>query len=199
MEVGRWSLRSPRGTVSEITGGKFANGALSAAFVALATGAVQRANADRPDYGAMSDQEIKAFFENMAGTSYEDIENRYYARTGERLTPAQLRQALTDRSYVKSMGDKFNVQFRKVMAKFVPDTLEAALAAGYRKMGFFESLFHDPINNVKLVGPYGHMEAVYSRSGSFLIDTGPHVGTFNFFSPVNPAGHISADIVPHFR
>ena len=44
------------GTVSEITGGKFANGAMTAAFFSLVSSAAQRAN--RPNFNEMSDQEL---------------------------------------------------------------------------------------------------------------------------------------------
>ena len=44
------------GTVSEITGGKFANGAMTAAFFSLVSSAAQRAN--MPNFDEMSDQEL---------------------------------------------------------------------------------------------------------------------------------------------
>ena len=188
------------GTVSEITGGKFANGALSAAFVALASGAVRQANAGRPDYGAMSEQEFREFIEGAFGMSFEEIEHDYSALTSEGLTPAELKRAFADHSYVKSMGDKFDVQLRRIMNLNPPETLTEAFMRGYKKAGFFESLFHDPINNIKVIGPLGHKEAVYRRIGETLIPAGAaHAGTFNFFSPVNPMGHFSADVVPYLR
>lgn len=34
---------------------------------------------------------------------------------------------------------------------------------------------------------------------AFFLTSGDHAGTFKFFSPVNTAGDIVADVVPHFR
>ena len=63
-------------------------------------------------------------------------------------------------------------------------------------MRFLESLSHAPIYKVKLIGTYCHMESVFVRIGSDFVESDTHAGTFNFFSPVDPAGYIATDIVP---
>ena len=63
------------GTVSEITGGKFANGAVTAAFFSLVSSAAQRANT--PDFGKMTREQKVAWIQENAdklGLDFSKVE-----------------------------------------------------------------------------------------------------------------------------
>ena len=61
------------GTVSEITGGKFANGAMTAAFFSLVSSAAQRANT--PDFGKMTREQKVAWIQENADKLGLDFSN----------------------------------------------------------------------------------------------------------------------------
>ena len=190
------------GTVSEITGGKFVNGALSAAFVTLTAGVAQRVSASLPDLNGLSGEEFASRYEKEFGMSVKETANEYYAETGERVTVAEIRRLLTDPDYAGAQllaNKKLHVKLRKILGTHAPDTQQKAIARGYRKMGFFESLFHDPFNNVKFISPGGHVEAVFNRSTGAFVAEGGHAGTVNFFSPFNASAHGAADVLPHIK
>lgn len=58
---------------------------------------------------------------------------------------------------------------------------------------------HDLVSIIRFKMVQGEKTKMYSRNGSIGVTSGGHAGTFKFFSPVNPAGHIVAGVAPHFR
>ena len=88
--------------------------------------------------------------------------------------------------------------YRDILNTNVPQTAIAAANANYKELGFWKSIFHNPIVNSKWVGPYGHMEGVYGPNDQ-IVTTDTVKGTFNFFGPDQAAAHKAADVDPYFK
>ena len=206
------------GTLSEATGGKFANGAASAAFawVVQAIGTAKPKLEERKLLAALcySAEECNSYFEadaqekpfedyfnEVTGMSVEDSISLYKAQTGESLSVDQVEQMFTDPSYAKEqlMANKnLHKVYRSILNSNVPQTSANASTAGYQKMSFWKSLFHNPIKNSKWIGPSGHMEGVYNSKGN-LVNANSVKGTFNFFGPDQAGAHKAADVDPYFK
>jgi hypothetical protein len=89
--------------------------------------------------------------------------------------------------------------YRGILNSNVPQTSAGAQEAGFTKLGFFKSLFHNPISNSKWVGPSGHLEGVYSRRSGTIDVSNSYGGTFNFFGPDNASAHKAADVDPYLK
>ncbi len=184
------------GTISKLTGGKFANGAGAAAFASLMREVAQRT-------GARSNAQ-KGFggrFQKITGMSVEDSISLYKSQTGEALTTDQVEKMFTDPAYAKEqlMANKnLHTVYRSILNSNAPQTAAAAATAGYQKLGFWKSIFHNPIVNSKWVGPSGHMEGVYNSKGN-IVNSNSVRGTFNFFGPDQAGAHKAADVDPYFK
>lgn len=140
-------------------------------------------------------------FEEITGMTLDDAIKLYEGQTGEELSPATVEALFTDP--VKSgeilMADEtLHTNFRNILNTNIPATAELAKDAGFRKLSFMQSIFHNPFSNTKWVGPDGYLEAVYDGNGD-LVTSNSVKGTFNFFGPDDAAGHTEADIWPYFK
>ena len=150
---------------------------------------------------ASEQQQFKDYFKEVTGMSVEDSINFYKAQTGKTLTVDQVQKFFTDPAYAKEqlMNDKdLHTTYRNILNSNVPTTESAAASAGYQKLGFWKSIFHDPLSNSKWVGPHGHMEGVYDSEG-IIVTSDSFKGTFNFYGPDQSSAHTDADIYPYFK
>ncbi|MBL4868563.1 MAG: hypothetical protein JKY67_19535 [Pseudomonadales bacterium] len=140
-------------------------------------------------------------FQNITGMSVEDSISLYKSQTGEVLTVDQVEKMFTNSSYAKEqlMANKnLHTVYRNILNSNAPQTAAAAATAGYQKLGFWKSIFHNPIVNSKWVGPSGHMEGVYNSKGN-IVNSNSVRGTFNFFGPSQAGAHKAADVDPYFK
>ena len=182
------------GAVSESMGGDFGAGAISAAYMWLF-------NHEEHRDVVNEQQKFKDYFEEVTGMSVEDSIAIYEAETGKTLTIDQVQKLFTDPAYAKEqlMNDKdLHTKYRSILNSNVPQTASEAAAAGYQKLGFWKSLFHNPFSNSKWVGPHGHMEGVYNSEGS-IVSSNKFKGTFNFYGPEQSSAHTDADISPYLK
>ena len=186
------------GTVSEITGGKFANGAVSAAFLSLVSSAAQ-ARAQRGFQEGLHPAE----FEKRTGMTFGESRFEYESIKGEPfpLTEQDTMRLFTDEAFAKKQvipkGD-LDTTYRDILNMNAVDTIAGARAGGYVRQPWYKNLLHNPFRNTKWVGPHGNLEVVFDPDGKAVLH-GPHKGTFNFFSPADVSGHLSADFAPYVR
>ena len=86
--------------------------------------------------------------------------------------------------------------YRNILNMNAANSIATAITGGYERQPWYKSLFHNPLQNTKWVGPYGHLEVVFNSAGDVVLNS-PHEGTFNFFSPDNVSGHVTADVAPY--
>lgn len=147
--------------------------------------------------------DFDSFFESTVGMTVEQSILLYNRQTNQSLTQEQVRRLFNDPIYARDtlMADKnLHETYREILNSNIPATEEEAIARGFKKMHPILSIYHntltDPMANSKYVGPNGHLEVVFDRSGS-RVENADHAGTFNFFGPDDTSGHIDADIIPY--
>ncbi len=173
-----------------ISGGKCANGAVTAAMAHLF-------NAER--LSSLKGQAFKKRFEEITGMSVEDSIAIYKRRTGQTLTVNEVARLFSDPDYAhkRMWASKYlHSVYRSILNSNVPRTAREAEAAGYIRYPWEKNIFHNPIMNVKWVGPSGHMEGVYNGNGN-LVTGNTFKGTFNFFPPDQTSAHYGADVSPY--
>ncbi len=188
------------GTISKLTGGKFANGAGAAAFASLMREVAQRtdagSNAQKGGFGER--------FQKITGMSVEDSISLYKSQTGETLAVDQVQKMFTDPAYAKEMllaNENLHKIYRNdILNSNAPQSIADAKARGFVQLPVYKSVFHNPWynpwRNSKWVGPSGHMEVVFSGKGSVVSDI-QYMGTFNFFGPDQASAHWVADVEPY--
>lgn len=186
------------GTVSRITGGKFANGALTSAFAYLLYSAAEAAAQRRFREGISP-----AEFEKRVGMTFEESRFEYESIQGEPfpLTKQDTMRLFTDEAFAQKWvipGGNLDTTYRDILNTYAARTIPEASAGGYARQPWYKNLLHNPFQNTKWVGPYGNLEVVFDSYGDAVLH-GPHKGTFNFFSPADVSGHLSADFAPYVR
>ena len=186
------------GTVSRITGGKFANGAMTSAFASLLYSAAEAA-AQRGFQEGLSPAE----FEARTGMTFEESRFEYESIKGKPfpLTKQDTMRLFTDEAFAQKQvipkGD-LDITYRNILNRYVATTIPEARAGGYARQPWYKNLLHNPFRNTKWVGPYGNLEVVFDPDGNAVLH-GPYKGTFNFFSPADVSGHLSADFAPYVK
>ena len=187
------------GTVSEITGGKFTNGAMTAAFFSLVSSAAQAATQRNFIYEGISPAE----FEARTGMTFEESIARYESDTGGPfpLTKQDALRLFTDEAFANiqlEANANLNKYYRNILNMNAVDNIAAARKGGYERQPWYKNLFHNPLRYTKWVGPNGHFEVVFNSAGRAVTES-PYGGTFNFFSPDNVPGHSAADVAPFLK
>ncbi|MEX2961985.1 RHS repeat domain-containing protein [Microbulbifer sp. TYP-18] len=151
---------------------------------------------------ADAQQSFEERFQDTTGMTVEDSIALYEAQTGETLTLDQIQRLFSDPQYANEQllaNKNLHTIYRRILNSNVPQTSAAAQAAGFRKLGFFKSLFHNPASNSKWVGPGGHLEGVYNRRSGTIDVSNRYGGTFNFYGPSNASAHKLADVDPYLK
>jgi hypothetical protein len=78
-------------------------------------------------------------------------------------------------------GSKLILQVKKENCKVIM----YCKSNGWRQLPDWMNKWHDSVNNVKYLDSTGHLEAIYNRNTGVLINTGPHRGTYNLYSPIH--------------
>lgn len=150
---------------------------------------------------AVAEEEFAERFEDITGMTLEDSIKLYEEQTGEELSASTVQTLFSDpvkAGEILMKDENLHTTYRNILNSNIPATAEAAEEAGFEKLPFMKSIFHNPFANSKWVGPNGHLEAVYDGNGD-LVTSNSVKGTFNFFGPDNASGHTAADVKPYFE
>ena len=66
-----------------------------------------------------------------------------------------------------------------------------------KKLPWYKSIYHNPLENEKYVSRNGHMEGVYNKNTGLPDNDKKYMATFNFFSPSNASAHLKTDVDPY--
>ena len=195
------------GTASEMGGGKFINGAITGAFINMFNHSAH----NRVDRVVSGDTRTfsEKFYEWTNGVSVDDALTLYNKKNPDNpLSLDQLEAMFTDPSVAeKMMTDNYEMHgydaakghLRGILNAMAPRTEAGAIAAGFKKLPWYKSWYHNPwynkFQNAKYVSQSGHMEGVY-RNGAWVSDP-KFIATFNIFGPQNAGAHIAADVNPY--
>lgn len=153
----------------------------------------------------MDETEFGKSFEQRTGMKLSESIAQYEADTGKTLDPATVETLFTDPAGAKQLlmdDETLHRNYRDILNTNIPATEQDARNQGYTEPTFLGSTylgawFHDPGNNVKLVSPDGHREAVFNRNTGALDNSLDYKGTFNFFGPDQKGNHKAADVDPY--
>lgn len=148
----------------------------------------------------MDETDFGKSFETTTGTKLSETIAQYEADTGKELSPDTVETLFTDHDAARTllMNDRtLHQNYRDILNQNIPATAQAAEAAGYERLSYIKSWYHDPWNNSKWISPDGHLEAVYNKTTGALDNSDAYKGTFNFFGPDNFGGHKAADVDPY--